>query len=98
MHLSCHTHRFCHSCYSYRYYYYCHSNPSSPHVKLVTTAFYNSSPIHSVTTLVMSVIQKLHLLFYPAEMATHGLTQTRNSGLRTPIEQQSVLHFDVVTE
>ena len=46
------------------------SNSSSPQVNL---AFYNSSPIHSVTTLAMKVLWKLHLLlFYLTEMATHG--------------------------
>ena len=48
------------------------NNSLSPQVKLVTTAFCNSSPIHSVTTLVTRVIWKLHLLlFYSTEMATH---------------------------
>ena len=42
-------------------------------VSCTNSRFYNSSPIHSVTTLATRVIQKLHLLlFYPAEMATHG--------------------------
>ena len=84
MFASCYS-RYCYCdscCYHYSYYYCCHWVRWSVVVKLFSNPLISLTScfwllcfpsIHSVTTLKMRVIRKLHLvLLYPAEMATHS--------------------------
>ena len=68
-------------------------------VSCTNSWFYNFSPIHSVTTLVMRVIRKLHLLlFYLAEMVTHDKMSSssfdRNKEQRTLYAERLDFYFE----